>query len=171
MKALGIARSRAGFTLLEMLIVITVIGILAAITAPFLMAAKSAANEASAIGSLRTVNTAQAAFHGTCGSGTYSPTFAHLVTGGYAGPDLDLTPKSGFGYRMTPALGGRPGAVDCTGAATQGDYYASAVPLSGNTGRRGFATNQLATIWQNMAGAAPVEPFVETATVAPLRGE
>ena len=52
-----------------------------------------------------------------------------------------------------------------------GDYYASAVRLATYSGRRGFATNQHGTIWQDGVGAAPAEPFVEAGTVSPLRGQ
>jgi type IV pilus assembly protein PilA len=164
----GRFRSRAGFTLIELLIVVALIGILAALAAPFLINAKSAANESSAIGSMRTLNTAQVGYQASCGSGFYSPTFAHLVTGGFAGPDMDLTPKSGYTFTLAPAAGGRPGGTDCTGTASQGDYYATAVRLDANTGRRGFATNHVGAIWQDIASAAPTEPFVEAGTVSPL---
>jgi type IV pilus assembly protein PilA len=167
----GLSRSRAGFTLIELLIVVALIGILAALGAPFLMNAKSAANESSAIGSLRTLNTSQVGYQASCGGGFYSPTFAHLVAEGFAGPDLDLTPKSGYGFALAPAAGGRPGGTDCTGTASQGDYYASAVRLGPDTGRRGFATNHLGTIWQDSSAAAPAEPFVMAGTVSPLQGQ
>jgi prepilin-type N-terminal cleavage/methylation domain-containing protein len=171
MTPLSAIRSRAGFTLIEVLIVIALIGILAAITAPFVIAAKAAANESSAIGTLRTLNTAQYAYQASCGSGFYAPTFTHLVAEGFAGPDLDLTPKSGFAHALAPGAAARPGATDCTGNASQGDYYASSVPLGATSGRRGFATNQIATLWQDTSGVAPLEPFVEAGTVAPIRGE
>ena len=86
--------------------------ILAAITAPFVIQAKSAANESAAIGSMRTVNTAQAAYQNSCGAGFYAPSFAHLASEGFAGWDLDVSPKSGFSYLMTPGAGGRPGQQD-----------------------------------------------------------
>jgi type IV pilus assembly protein PilA len=164
-------RSRDGFTLLELLIVVALIAILAAISAPFVIAAKAAANEAAAIGSMRTVNTAQAAYQNACGAGFYAPSFAHLASEGFAGWDLDVSPKSGFTYAMTPGAGGRPGVTDCAGVVNIGDYYASAIPLGADTGRRGFATNQVGTIWQDLAGLAPGEPFVEAGTVSPLRGQ
>lgn len=164
-------RSHAGFTLLELLIVVALLGILAALSAPFVIAAKSAANESAAIGSMRTVNSAQVAYQNSCGSGFYAPSFAHLASEGFAGWDLDVSPKSGFAYAMTPGAGGRPGVADCVGVNNIGDYYATAVPLDGTTGRRGFATTQVGTIWQDTSGIAPVEPFVEAGTVSPLRGQ
>ncbi len=164
-------RSHAGFTLIELLIVIAMIGILAALSAPFVVAAKAAANESSAIGSLRTLTTAQYAYQSACGSGFYAPTFAHLVTERFAGPDLDVSPKSGFAYTLGPGAAARPGSTDCTGIASLGDYYASAVRLATYTGRRGFATNQHGTIWQDAVGAAPAEPFLEAGSVSPLRGQ
>ena len=164
-------RAHAGFTLLELLIVVALLGILAAISAPFVLAAKSAANESAAIGSLRTVNTAQAAYQNSCGGGFYAPTFNHLAAEGFAGWDLDVTPRTGFSFAMTPGAGGRPGVTDCVGVNNMGDYYASAEPLDTNTGRRGFATNQVGTLWQDTTGVAPPEPFVEAGTIAPIRGQ
>jgi prepilin-type N-terminal cleavage/methylation domain-containing protein len=165
------SRSQAGFTLVEILIVIALLGILAALTAPFVMAARSAANEASAIGSMRTVTSSQFAYQASCGGGFFSATLTHLVAEGFAGPDLDLSPKSGFTYALAPGINARPGGTDCTGTASQGDYYASAEPLGADTGRRGFATNQIATIWQDTTGVAPAEPFIEAGTVSPVRGQ
>jgi prepilin-type N-terminal cleavage/methylation domain-containing protein len=171
MTPLDRSRSRDGFTLIELLIVVALIGILAALGAPFMIAAKGAANESSAVGSLRTLNTAQVAYQASCGASFYSPTIAHLVAEGFAGPDLDVSPKSGYTFALTPSAGGRPGGTDCTGAASQGDYYASALRVSPDTGRRGFATNHVGTIWQDTAGVPPAEPFVEAGTVSPLRGQ
>src|SRR5689334_22818051 len=60
------------FTLIELLIVVALIGILSAIAAPFLIAAKSSANEASAVQSLRTLVSAQSTFSTVCGGGGYA---------------------------------------------------------------------------------------------------
>ena len=162
---------RAGFTLIELLIVVAIIGILAALTAPFLMAAKASANEASAVSSLRVLNSAQTAFSTACGSGGYSTSLTLLVSERFASADIDITPRSGYGFALAPGAGSTPGPNDCTGAVTRTRYYFSAEPLSANHGTVGLATTQAGVIWQDTAGAAPMEPFAAAGTVSPYTGE
>jgi type IV pilus assembly protein PilA len=160
------AWSRDGFTLIELLIVLTIIGILAAVSAPFLITAKAAANEASAISTIRALNSAQGAYSTSCASGRYAASLAQLVAGGFASTDMDISPKSGFTFGLNPR--GPAGLPGCDGGATQAEYYSTAVPLAANMGTRGFASNQEGAIWQDSTGAAPVQPFVVSATVTPL---
>src|SRR5262245_30037205 len=75
-----------GFTLLELIFVCAVISLIAAIAVPTVFRSKLAANETSAIGTLRTVHTAQLTFTLTCGYGLYASSFPDLKDP--AGDDL-----------------------------------------------------------------------------------
>ena len=76
-------RGDAGFTLIDMLFVVALIGLLASLAIPGLMKARGAAQSTSAIGTLRVVNSGELSFAITCGLGFYSP---DLPTLGVAAP-------------------------------------------------------------------------------------
>jgi type IV pilus assembly protein PilA len=163
------AASSGGFTLIELLLVIAIIGILAALAAPFLIQAKASANEASAIASMRAVNTAETNYATTCAKGAYAVNLPALVNQAYLSPDMGFNPKSGYLFAIQSGDGATAASADCLGGATVTGYYSTGLPVSSMSGTRGFASNQNGTIWQDTTGGAPTEPFSRAGTVSPVK--
>ncbi len=119
----GQARSESGFTLIDMLFVIAIMGLLSTLAIPGLMRANGAAQSASALGTVRVVNSAQLSFAITCGYGFYSPDLQTLgrkpplAAEAFLAPEFSAGPtfiKSGYNF----SLGGTavPGApASCNG--------------------------------------------------------
>ncbi len=165
-----------GFTLIELLIVVAIIGIIAAIAVPGLLRARQAGNEASAIGSMRAINSAEASFASSCGNGFYSPGLVNLGTGpgntplvnGFISPDMASAAtvnKSGYAITMGSTAGVAATApASCNGlaagAVVQG-YWATATPLAGG-GSRAFGTNTSSTVY----GATQTAALTMTDTTA-----
>jgi type II secretory pathway pseudopilin PulG len=165
--------------LIELLIVVAIIGIIAAIAVPGLLRARMSGNEASAIGSLRAINSGQAAYSTSCATGAYAVTLDDLVKApqgsnqGFISPDLKSNGVSKSGYFVSIAQDGASGVqpmssvTTCNASASTpaSSYFAKADPVSvGGTGTRFFATDTRGTIFYD-ATTTIANPIVITTVV------
>ena len=157
-----------GFTLIELLIVVAIIAVITAVAAVSVLRSRAAANEASAIASIRVTSSSQKAYAIACGRGAYAPSYVVLGTPpipgdpGFISADLGtvMNPvKSGFRFSIAPGAGSTAGPTDCNGGPTITAFYATAVPLSTMSGARSFAVNGNGAVWQLSGSTAPTEPF------------
>ena len=155
-------RKQKGFSLIELLIVVAIILIIAAIAIPNLLRARIAANEASAVGTMRTITTAEVTYSTTYGTGF--GTLASLggsaatcatATGATAAAAclVDASVAGGLksGYTIAIPV---PAALGTT-AALNNTFYATALPDSpGQTGTSTFCTDQSGVVrWVPTGGA------------------
>ena len=144
-----------GFSLIELLIVVAIILIIAAIAIPNLLRSRMAANEASAVGSLRTLNTAAVTYSTTYGIG-YPATLATLgpaatassTTADLIDSVLSAGVKSGYSFSFS--------AATAVGGSINQYAITATTSNAGVTGQRSFFTNESGVIRANAAGTADV---------------
>lgn len=131
-----------GFSLIELLIVVAVIGIIAAIAVPNLVQSKKAANEASAISSVRNLVTAQITFNSTVGAGQFG-SLDDLLTNQFVDNVLGTGVKDGYSFSVT-------------GDGDANQFTVTAIPTDCHlSGERGFYSDQTAVIRYTTDCSAP----------------
>lgn len=152
-------RQANGFALIDILFVCAIMGVLATIALPRMLVARQSAGAASAIGSLRSLHSAQLTFALTCGGGFYAPNLTTLGQApvgsreGFVSPNLatgNAVTRAGYVIQLEGvAFAGAPGSCNGLGTGTAAQsWHAFADPTSGDN-RRYFATNVNGSIWEH----------------------
>jgi prepilin-type N-terminal cleavage/methylation domain-containing protein len=152
----------SGFTLVELLIVIMIVSVLAAISMAAYGQARMRGHEATVIAALVAINQAQFAFAQSCGNQRFSPTLAGLgtpvpATGtAYISPDLAMDPVIKDGYTIAMGASSEAEAVEsCNGLQTVTAYQLTADPLTpGYSGVRFFGTNMERVVFEDTSSFA-----------------
>ncbi len=172
-------RKAQGFALIDLIFVCGIVGVLCSIALPRLLLAKQAAGAASAIGSMRAINSAQLTYALTCGAGFYAPNLTTLgtapagsnepfIAGGLG--DADTVTKSSYVIQMAAtAYGGAPPACNGLSAGLAGQGFIAGADPNTPGNLRFFGTNANGLIYEHTSSLFGIMPEVgEPPAGAPL---